>query len=144
MYNEPTGGWIMALLATLLAIWTYRVSKRIEIDHEKAFENIEFLGQKYWCLHQEEPHFMLRLKTLIEKIKQGSFGIVYEKKEPQVVLLPIDEFDRLKAIEEYLEDQEIAKIIEECLHTRDKNEPHPLEKFETLRAKYASKQNEHE
>lgn len=80
MYNEPTGGWIMALLATLLAIWTYRVSKRIEIDHEKAFENIEFLGQKYWCLHQEEPHFMLRLKTLIEKIKQGSFGIVYEKK----------------------------------------------------------------
>lgn len=54
MYNEPTGGWIMAILATLLALWTYRVSKKIETAHEKEFESIEFLGQKYWCVHEEE------------------------------------------------------------------------------------------
>lgn len=133
MYNEPTGGWIIALLATLLALWTYRVSKKIETAHEKAFESIEFLGQKYWCMHEEEKEFVLRLKKLIEMVKKGSFGILYENKEPQVVLLPINEFYRLKAIEEHLEDREIAKIIEERINTRDKKEPHPLEDFERFR-----------
>ena len=46
MYNEPTGGWIMAILATLLALWTYRLSKKVEKVHEKEFKSIEFLGQK--------------------------------------------------------------------------------------------------
>ena len=148
MYNEPTGGWIMAILAIVLALWTYRVSKKVEKVHEKEFENIEFLGQTYWCLHEEEKEFVLRLKKLIETVKEGSFGILYENKEPQVVLLPINEFYRLKAIEEHLEDMEIAKIIEERIHTRDKKEPHPLEDFETLRSKiyekHPSKETEHE
>lgn len=133
MYNEPTGGWIMALLAIVLALWTYRVSKKIETAHEKEFENIEFLGQKYWCLHHEDPHFMMCLKKLIEMVKKGSFGILYENKEPQMVLLPINEFYRLKAIEEHLEDREIAKIIEERINTRDKKDPHPLEDFERFK-----------
>ena len=133
MYNEPTGGWIMALLATLLALWTYRLSKKIETAHEKEFESIEFLDQTYWCLHSEESYFMLRLKKLIEMVKKGSFGLLYENKEPQVVLLPINEFYRLKAIEEHLEDREIAKIIEERINTRDKKDPHPLEDFERFK-----------
>ncbi|WNZ00271.1 type II toxin-antitoxin system Phd/YefM family antitoxin (plasmid) [Sulfurospirillum sp. 'SP'] len=148
MYNEPTGGWIMALLAIVLALWTYRVSKKIETAHEKEFESIEFLDQTYWCLNQEESHFMLRLRKLLEMVKEDSFGILYENKEPQVVLLPINEFYRLKAIEEHLEDMEIAKIIEERINTRDKKEPHPLEDFDTLRAKiyekHPSKENQDE
>ena len=133
MYNEPTGGWIMALLAIVLALWTYRVSKKIETAHEKEFESIEFLDQTYWCLNQEESHFMLRLRKLLEMVKEDSFGILYENKEPQVVLLPINEFYRLKAIEEHLEDREIAKIIEERINTRDKKDPHPLEDFERFK-----------
>ena len=50
-----------------------------------------------------------------------------------VVLLPINEFYRLKAIEEHLEDREIAKIIEERINTRDKKDPHPLEDFERFK-----------
>lgn len=122
MYSEPTGGWMMAILATLLALWTYRLSIQSETAHKKEFESIEFLGQMYWCVHHEEPHFMLHLKTLIETIKQGSFGLLYENKEPQMVLLPIHEFYRLKAIEEHLEDKEIAKMIEECINTRSKED----------------------
>ena len=147
MYNEPTGGWIMALLAIVLALWTYRVSKKIETAHEKEFESIEFLDQTYWCLNQEESHFMLRLRKLLEMVKEDSFGILYENKEPQVVLLPINEFYRLKAIEEHLEDREIAKIIEERINTRNKKDPHPLEDFEALRSKLyeqSPKENGHE
>lgn len=147
MYNEPTGGWIMAILATLLALWTYRLSKKVEKVHEKEFESIEFLGQTYWCLHQEESHFMLRLRKLLEMVKEDSFGILYENKEPQVVLLPINEFYRLKMIEEHLEDQKIVKIIEERINTRDKEEPHPLEDFDILRSKIyeqSPKENGHE
>lgn len=147
MYNEPTGGWIMAILAIVLALWTYRLSKKIETAHKKEFERIEFLGQKYWCLHSEESHFMLRLRKLIETVKEDSFGILYEHKEPQVALLPINEFYRLKAIEEHLDDMEIAKIIEERINTRDKKEPHPLEDFDALRSKIyeqSPKENGHE
>ena len=122
MYGEPTGGWIMALLATLLALWTYKLSSQNETAHKKEFESIEFLGQIYWCLHHKEQYFMLRLKTLIETIKQGAFGLIYENKDPLMVILPIHEFYRLKAIEEHLEDMEIAKIIEESINTRNKEE----------------------
>lgn len=141
MYSEPTGGWMMAILATLLALWTYRLStqSQSETAHEKEFESIEFLGQKYWCVHHEESHFMLRLKALIETIKQGSFVLLYENKEPLMVLLPINEFYRLKAIEEHLEDKEIAKMIEECINTRSKEDPHPIEDFDALRSKIYDK-----
>lgn len=54
-------------------------------------------------------------------------------------LPPIDEFYRLKAIEEHLDDMEIAKIIEERIKNRDKKDPHPLEEFETLRSKIYEK-----
>lgn len=147
MNNEPTGGWIMAVFATLLALWTYILSKKVEKVNEKEFESIEFLAQRYLCLRQEEPHFMMRLKKLIETVKMGSFGLLYENKEPQMVLLPINEFYRLKATEEHLDDMEIAKIIEERINTRDKKEPHPLEDFDALRAKIyqqPSKENGHE
>jgi len=147
MYSEPTGGWIMAIFATLLALWTYRLSTQSETAHKKEFESIEFLGQMYWCVHHEESHFMLRLKTLIERIKQGAFGLLYENKEPQMVLLPIHEFYRLKAIEEHLEDMEIAKIIEERITNRSKEDPHPIEDFDTLRSKtyqQSSKEKRHE
>lgn len=140
MYSESNGGWIMALLATLLALWTYRLSRKNETAHEQAFESIEFLGETYEVLHDEEENFMLRLKILIEKIKQGSFGFLYENKEPHVVLLPINEFYRLKAIEEHLEDQKIAKIIEERIHTHAKEESsHPQKHFDDLRAKIYDK-----
>lgn len=147
MYNEPTGGWMMAILATLLALWTYKLSSQNETAHKKEFESIEFLGQKYWCVNHEETHFMLRLKTLIETIKQGSFGLIYENKEPQMVLLPINEFYRLKAIEEHLEDMEIAKIIEERINTRGKTDPQPIDDFDALRSKIyqqSSKDKGHE
>jgi len=68
-------------------------------------------------------------------------------KSPQVVLLPIDEFYRLKAIEEHLEDQEIAKIIEERIHTRSKEKSHPQKYFDALRAKIyeqSTKESNHE
>jgi len=81
MNSEPTGGWIMALLATLLALWTYRLSKQSETTCEKEFENITFLGENYVVLHEEGENFMLHLKILIEKIKQGSFGLLYKTKE---------------------------------------------------------------
>ena len=135
MFSETHGGWIMAVIATLLALWSYKLSKQDESTRKKTFENITFLGQKYACLHHEEPYFMLHLKTFIEMIQQGHFGILYQHQEPQIILLPIDEFYRLKAIEEHLEDQEIARIIEERIHTRDKNEPHFSEDFDALRAK---------
>ena len=135
MINEPTGGWIMAVIATLLAIWTYKLSKKHEMTEKQAFECILFLGKHYVTLHDEASDFMLRLKALIEKIQQGEFGIIYHHKEPQIILLPINEFYRLKVIEEHLEDQEIARIIEERIHTRDKNEPHFSEDFDALRAK---------
>ncbi len=69
MYNEPTGGWIMALLATLLALWTYKLSKQSEIVQEKEFKSTQFLGQKYWCLYHDEPYFMMCLKKLIKTVK---------------------------------------------------------------------------
>lgn len=149
MYSEPTGGWMMAIFATLLALWTYRLSIQSETaHHKKEFESIEFLGQMYWCVHHEESHFMLRLKTLIETIKQGSFGLIYENKEPQMVLLPINEFYRLKAIEDHLEDMEIAKIIEERINNRSKENPHPIEEdFDALKSKIydkTSKEKGHE
>lgn len=147
MYNEPTGGWIMVLFATLLALWTYRLSKKSEEAHNKAFENIEFLGQKYLCVHHEEKEFRLRLTKLIEMIKQGSFGLLYENEAPQMVLLPINEFYRLKVIEEHLEDMEIARIIKERINTRDKNIPNPIEDFDRLREQIYTqyqKENGHE
>jgi hypothetical protein len=134
MYSEPTGGWIMALLATLLALWTYRLSKKSEIAHEKEFDNIELLSQNYMCLHHEEPYFMLRLKKLIKAVKEGSFGLLYENKEPKMVLLPINEFYRLKA-------------IEERINTRTKEDPQPIEEFGTLISKIdlqPKKENEDE
>lgn len=134
MISEPTGGWIMAVIATLLALWTYKLSKQHETIDKQAFERILFLGKHYMTLHDEASDFMLRLKTLLEKIHQGEFGIIYHQKEPQVILLPIDEFYRLKAIEEHLEDQEIAHIIEERIHSRDKKESNFIEDFDALRA----------
>ena len=135
MFSETHGGWIMAVIATLLALWSYKLSNQDKSTRKKTFENITFLGQKYACLHHEEPYFMLHLKTFIEMIQQGHFGILYQHQAPQIILLPINEFYRLKAIEEHLEDLEIARIIEERIHTQDKNKPHFIEDFDALRAK---------
>lgn len=140
MNSESNGGWIMALLATLLALWTYWLSRKNETDHEQAFESITFLGETYAVLHDEKENFMLRLKTLIEKIKQGSFGLLYENKEPHVVLLPINEFYKLKMIEEHLKDQEIAKIIAKRIHTQEIKASHPQKHFDALRAKIYDEQ----
>ena len=134
MYGESMGGWIMAFLATVLALWTYKLSSKDEENQEKTFESISFLGESYSVLDNENPHFRIFLNALIANVKQGSFGLLYEKKEPQVVLLPIHEFYRLKAIEEHLEDMEIANIIKERVHTRDKK-CDLNEEFDAIRAK---------
>jgi hypothetical protein len=45
----------------------------------------------------------------------------------------MEEFLRLKGLEEYLDDCAIAKIIEERLANRDRTQMHPLRDFDEFR-----------
>lgn len=126
--------WFPLLVSSLLAFWIYSLSKKRKQAYEKVFETVEFCGQKYTCVHWEEDYFMLRLMRFMNAVKQGYFGILYKDKVPLMALLPIEEFYRLKTIEEHLEDQEIGKIIEERVkyHEHTTNETID-ETFEALR-----------
>ena len=66
-------------------------------------------------------------------IQQKRFGVICKEKEPILALLSMEEFLRLKAIEEHLDDLEIAKIIEDRIKNRDKGDPHPVVDFEHFR-----------
>ena len=94
-----------------------------------------FLGHLYHVMQRDAFGFIIRLFYVFKDIHKGEFILIKEKQEPLAVLLPIEEFYRLKAIEEHLEDREIARIIEE----RVKNKSHVSqeatlhERFEALR-----------
>lgn len=120
-------------LATTLAIWVYRLSQDTKRAKEKSFEVIEFCGQSYITLALEKKYFSTRLLALVRLIQQKHFGVICKEKEPILALLPIEEFLRLKAIEEHLDDLEIAKIIEDRIKNRDKADPHPMVDFERFR-----------
>lgn len=120
-------------LATALAIWVYRLSHDSKSATEKSFEVMEVCGQNYLCVHKEEKQLSTRLLSLLSKVEAGSLGVMLKEKEPKVVLLPVEEFLRLKAIEEHLEDMEIARIIEDRIKNRDKGDPHPMVDFEKFR-----------
>ena len=121
------------ILVTAVAFWVYRLSKTHEFTLKKGFEEMVFCGQKYLQLNREEMPFCTRITALLKHVKQKHFGVVCEEKEPVIVLLPVEEFLRLKAIEEHLDDCEIAKIIEERLANRKKGDPHPMMDFEHFR-----------
>lgn len=120
-------------LATALAIWVYRLSHDTKSATEKSFEVMDVCGQNYLCIHKEEKQLSRRLLSLLSKVEAGALGVMLKKKEPIVVLFPVEEFLRLKAIEEHLEDMEIAKIIEDRIKNRDKVDPHPMVDFERFR-----------
>ncbi len=124
---------IKLITATAVAFWVYRLSERHEDALEKHFEVMEFCGQTYLKLDREEKHFSTRLIALLRFIKQRHFGVICEQKEPISVILPMEAFLRLKAIEEHLDDLEIAQIIEERLGNRKKSDPHPMMDFEHFR-----------
>ena len=50
-----------------------------------------------------------------------------------IALVPMEEFLRLKGLEEYLDDRAIAKIIETRLANRDRTKSHPLRDFDGFR-----------
>jgi len=71
-------------------------------------------------------------KELTKKLREVS-----EKKEPlyilrnnivTAVILPVDEYDRLKVVEELLEHLEIAEIVERRLKGHDRSKNIPWEK----------------
>ena len=62
----------------------------------------------------------------------------FTKNEPIVALVPMEEFLRLKGLEEYLDDIAIAKIIEERLANRDRTQTHPLRDFDGFRGETLS------
>lgn len=111
----------------------YRLSHDTKRATEKSFEVMEVCGQNYLCVHKEEKHLSTRLLSLLNKVEAGSLGVLLKEKEPKIVLLPVEEFLRLKAIEEHLDDREIARIIEERIKNRDTVDPHPMVDFERFR-----------
>jgi hypothetical protein len=119
--------------ATALAIWVYRLSHDSKRATEKNFEAMEFCWQSYVTLDLEEKHLSIRLLALVRLIQQKHFGVICKEKEPILALLPMEEFLRLKAIEEHLDDLEIARIIEDRIKNRDKVDPHPMVDFERFR-----------
>ena len=133
MAEIELGSVLKLILVTAVAFWAYRLSETHENALEKEFEAMEFCGQKYFRLDWEEKPFCTRILALLKHVKQKRFGVICEEKEPSIVLLPIEEFLRLKAIEEHLEDGEIARIIEERLANRKQGDPHPMMDFEHFR-----------
>ena len=94
-----------------------------------------FLGHQYHVMQKDAFGFMIRLFYVFKDIHKGEFILIKEHQEPLAVLLTIEEFYRLKAIEEHLEDREIARIIEERVtNKRHVSQDATLhERFEALR-----------
>ena len=81
----------------------------------------------------EEKHLATRVIALLKQIKGHQEGVILDKSEPMIALVPMEEFLRLKGLEEYLDDCAIAKIIETRLANRDRTQSHPLRDFDGFR-----------
>ena len=134
-----------SLMALAIALYIYRLGKNMQQTMKKPFEVIEFAGKRYWGVDLEEQHLGARVIELLKQIKGHQEGVILEKNEPIVALVPMEEFLRLKGLEEYLDDCAIAKIIEERLANRDKTQTHPLRDFDGFRHTiYQEEKNEKE
>jgi len=122
-----------SLLALSLALWVYRLGKDLEITKNKPFESIEFAGKRYLCVEQSEKHLGTRIISLLHQIKEHQEGVILDNNEPIIALMPMEEFLRLKGLEEYLDDSAIAKLIETRLANRDRTQMHPLKDFDAFR-----------
>ena len=125
--------WLPLGIATALALWAYRLGESLKQTMQKPFEEIEFAGKRYLGVDLEEQHLGARLIELLQQIKGHQEGVILDKSEPIVALVPMEEFLRLKGLEEYLDDCAIAKIIETRLANRDRTQSHPLRDFDGFR-----------
>ena len=125
--------WLSLGIATALALWAYRLGENLKQTMQKPFESIEFAGKRYLGVDLEEKHLANRIIALLKQIKGHQEGVILDKNEPIVALVPMEEFLRLKGLEEYLDDCAIAKIIETRLANRDKTQSHPLRDFDGFR-----------
>ena len=130
---ETLTPWLPLGIATALALWAYRLGENLKQTMQKPFESIEFAGKTYIGVDLEEKHLATRVIALLKQIKGHQEGVILDKNEPIVALVPMEEFLRLKGLEEYLDDCAIAKIIEERLANRDKTQSHPLRDFDGFR-----------
>ena len=122
-----------SLMALAIAISIYHLADNLKKTAQKPFEAIEFAGKRYLGVDLEEQHLGARLIELLQQIKGHQEGVILEKNEPIIALVPMEEFLRLKGLEEYLDDIAIAKIIETRLANRDKTQTHPLRDFDGFR-----------
>lgn len=125
--------WLSLGIATALALWAYRLGENLKQTMQKPFESIEFAGKCYLGVDLEEQHLGTRVIELLQQIKGHQEGVILDKSEPIVALVPMEEFLRLKGLEEYLDDIAIAKIIETRLANRDRTKSHPLRDFDGFR-----------
>ncbi len=125
--------WLSLGIATALALWAYRLGESLKQTMQKPFESIEFAGKPYLGVDLEEQHLGARVIELLKQIKGHQEGVILDKSEPIVALVPMEEFLRLKGLEEYLDDCAIAKIIETRLANRDRTKSHPLRDFDGFR-----------
>ena len=125
--------WLSLGIATALALWAYRLGENLKQTMQKPFESIEFAGKCYLGVDLEEQHLGARVIELLKQIKGHQEGVILDKNEPIVALVPMEEFLRLKGLEEYLDDIAIAKIIETRLANRDRTQSHPLRDFDGFR-----------
>ena len=130
---ETLISWLPIVVATALAFWAYRLGENLKQTMQKPFESIEFAGKTYIGVDLEEKHLGTRVIALLKQIKGHQEGVILDKSEPIVALVPMEEFLRLKGLEEYLDDCAIAKIIEERLANRDRTQMHPLRDFDEFR-----------
>lgn len=122
-----------SLMALAIAISIYRLADNLKKTAQKPFESIEFAGKRYLGVDLEEQHLGARVIELLKQIKGHQEGVILDKSEPIVALVPMEEFLRLKGLEEYLDDIAIAKIIETRLANRDRTQTHPLRDFDGFR-----------
>ena len=122
-----------SLMALAIAISIYRLADNLKKTAQKPFESIEFAGKTYIGVDLKEQHLGARVIALLKQIKGHQEGVILEKNEPIAALVPMEEFLRLKGLEEYLDDCAIAKIIETRLANRDRTQTHPLRDFNGFR-----------
>ncbi len=122
-----------SLMALAIAISIYRLADNLKKTAQKPFESIEFAGKRYLGVDLEEKHLATRVIALLKQIKGHQEGVILDKSEPMIALVPMEEFLRLKGLEEYLDDCAIAKIIETRLANRDRTQSHPLRDFDGFR-----------
>lgn len=144
--GTESSGWIMALLAIGLAVWTYYVSKvhqEKKEANEAALDEYEFQGNRYLSI--EENTDLERLEKLMEAVSEGQFALMTKEQTPTIAILPITEFLRLKTIENHLEDEAlVALIVERLEHQKGKALIHHDEFLESLYARREDMRKEKE